>query len=388
MVRHPLIPVLIGSALMALACGKDGQNADTGIDLCDANTPVIAAPGGFGEESIQFTWSGTRAGSDGPWVYRRLPDNVISVGISVDTGEAWTGFGKLALDSEVFIDIGETSGWSSWGGAPFFHYPTPGGTVIFPIDHDTEPTDGGCLAFWPSSYDNVDGQEGTIRLVARTGAIGGQINLNIVLVGGVEIYQEELDAVISRIDQVWTGAGGPAVGSVSLWSIDGDDTPVFDDYVAITSATVEGETQSLNFFLISYFSDEAGTLGVASGIPGPVSMTGAYGAGVVVAVDEHLNGAGTAVDTSLMGETMAHEGGHQMGLFHTTESDGSRTERLDDTPNCPESADGDNDNYFSAEECRNFDGRNFMFWVAGSFTQDEITADQTWVLNRSPATSN
>lgn len=387
MPRRPLVALIGLMSALTLACGK-GEDADTGIDLCGPNTPTLETQGGFGEESISFTWTGDRSGSWGPWMYRRLPDNLVSLGVSVDGREAWTGFGTLALDQEVFIDLGEDEGWSAWGDEPFFHYATPGATVIFPIDRDTEASDGACLSFWPTSADNVDGQEGTIRLVARTGAIGGSINLNIVLVGDVEIYEEELDAAVTRIQQVWNGEGGPRVGSVEIWTLEGDASPRFNDYLEITSAVVDGETQSLNFFLISYFSDEAGTLGVAAGIPGPVSMTGAWGAGVVVAVDEHLNGAGDALDTTLMGETMAHEGGHQMGLFHTTESDGSRTERLDDTPECPGSADRDNDDYFSAEECSDFDGRNFMFWVSGSFTQDQITADQTWVLNRSPAATN
>lgn len=384
MVRRPLVPVLIGCVILALACGKD-ESADTGIDLCDASTPTLEARGGFAEESIHFTWTGDRNGSWGPWIYRRLPDDLVSVGLSVDGGPAWTGFGMLALNDEVYIDLAESGGWSAWGGPPFYHYATPGAAVIFPINRETEPANGACLALWPTSADNVDGEEGTLRLVARTGAHGGAINLNIVLVGNVEIYQEELDEAVARIQHVWNGAGGPTVGSVELWTLEGDASPVFDDYLEITSAQVDGATQSLNFFLISYFSDSAGTLGVAAGIPGPVAMPGAWGSGVVVAVDEHLNGAGTALDTSLLGETMAHEGGHQMGLFHTTESDGSRYDRLGDTADCPASADRDNDNYFSAEECRDYDGANFMFWVSASFTQDEITADQTWVLNRSPA---
>ena len=128
MPRRPLVALIGLMSALTLACGK-GEDADTGIDLCSPNTPTLETQGGFGEESISFTWTGDRSGSWGPWMYRRLPDNLVSLGVSVDGREAWTGFGTLALDEEVFIDLGEDEGWSAWGDEPFFHYATPGATV-------------------------------------------------------------------------------------------------------------------------------------------------------------------------------------------------------------------------------------------------------------------
>ena len=71
------------------------------------------------------------------------------------------------------------------------------------------------------------------------------------------------------------------------------------------------------------------------------------------------------LDSQLLGETAAHEMGHQLGLFHTTESGGTVFDILTDTAECLNSTkDFDNNGKMSAEECEGYGGENLMFWTA------------------------
>jgi hypothetical protein len=72
---------------------------------------------------------------------------------------------------------------------------------------------------------------------------------------------------------------------------------------------------------------------------------------------------------------MAHEIGHYLGLFHTTETDGSTTDPLDDTPNCVGRA--------FPDACP--DLTNLMFPYAGS-DHTVITSDQAFQLAANPLT--
>lgn len=74
----------------------------------------------------------------------------------------------------------------------------------------------------------------------------------------------------------------------------------------------------------------SGVVGVASGIPGAVGVSGVRNAGVAVALT-----GDPAPSQNLSGLVMAHELGHFLGLWHTTERSG-QVDPLSDTPSCPE----------------------------------------------------
>ena len=93
-----------------------------------------------------------------------------------------------------------------------------------------------------------------------------------------------------------------------------------------------------------------------------------------------------------VGETAAHEMGHQIGLFHTTEKEGTVFDILSDTPECASSSqDNDSSGTLTAEECDGFGGDNLMFWTTWSSAsrsegkkQETLSIHQQYVLKYSP----
>jgi hypothetical protein len=109
----------------------------------------------------------------------------------------------------------------------------------------------------------------------------------------------------------------------------------------------------------------------AGGIPGPLGMQGTGASGIAIATDM------MAGDAPSLGRTLAHEIGHYLGLFHTSESNGVVLDTLDDTPECRVERDKDGDG-LSAADCEGFGADNLMFWAKSSGTM--LTAEQGKVL--------
>ena len=95
---------------------------------------------------------------------------------------------------------------------------------------------------------------------------------------------------------------------------------------------------------------------------------GTNSGGVVIVVGTHNTDHG--LDSEEMGKTIAHETGHSMGLYHTSERDGSQNDVITDTPRCGGGP---------PNGCP--DGQNIMFW---SGTGLDLSAGQAYVLLRSP----
>jgi hypothetical protein len=154
--------------------------------------------------------------------------------------------------------------------------------------------------------------------------------------------------------------------------------------------------QAMNFFFVQGFENQPGAVGVSGKIAGPAIIQGTRYSGVVTTTLDGPIGDLTQADLLIQGATMAHEGGHYSGLYHTTERFGAGAtgtglpawilvDPINDTPACPVTNDVNQDGMVGATECLNFDGMNLMFWLAeDGVVQDQLTEGQRFVLHRHP----
>lgn len=122
-----------------------------------------------------------------------------------------------------------------------------------------------------------------------------------------------------------------------------------------------------------------GILGEAGGIPGSLAPARRAVVGVGWLLHAGTDGSFDDTDIDGLGETMAHEIGHYVGLFHPIEMDSSGrptgyTDALSDTPDCDSSTD-----------CANALGTNLMYpyrtcFDANCTRQDLLTAQQETVI--------
>ena len=110
--------------------------------------------------------------------------------------------------------------------------------------------------------------------------------------------------------------------------------------------TLSKEGNALNFFLVDSITQGSSTtagevVGIDGTIAGPSSIGGTVHSGAVVNFSDYASGSGcsgapnfTKCGADVTAYITAHEGGHWMGLYHTTESIGGIYNPLSDSPQC------------------------------------------------------
>jgi hypothetical protein len=168
---------------------------------------------------------------------------------------------------------------------------------------------------------------------------GGTIDANVYMTGAGGLTRAEaessalLQGALERLAEHYAQVG-IALGEVTYFdiperfrtitSISGADN-MLSEMFALTGNGPPG----LNFFLVQRFDVfgglGAGIGGISGGLPGPALRTGSPRSGVAVAM------AAIQGDSATLAHVMAHEGGHYLGLFHTSEFFGGE-DPLSDTP--------------------------------------------------------
>ena len=202
----------------------------------------------------------------------------------------------------------------------------------------------------------------------------------------------DLSAALSVMSSIYSANGITLSINSTITISDSQYAAVSGTFTdATTSALVsQGGIAAVNLFFIEDYSGSwSGVLGNAAGIPGSMGIANAWN-GVLISLTTHATGS--TLDPQLLGETAAHEMGHQLGLFHTTEQGGTSFDILSDTAECPKSSmDNDSNGQMSAEECEGYGGENVMFWTAWSSSsrsagkkQETLSSYQQQVLKYSP----
>jgi hypothetical protein len=221
-----------------------------------------------------------------------------------------------------------------------------------------------------------------VIMVRRRGPqpTSGTLDVNLFVIEGAGIELPQLEEA-ARLFVQTMAAARITVGRVTLYTVTGasdllsvpSDTGIGSALRQVpTISSLADEPAAANiFFVREIASDDGGLYGISMGIPAALTIPGTISSGVIVNVSAHQTEAG--FDTRELGQTITHETGHSLGLYHTSERDGSSYDTITDTPQCV-GADP-----LDAAACP--DGANFMFWSGRDF---QVSGGQAYVLVRSP----
>jgi hypothetical protein len=247
---------------------------------------------------------------------------------------------------------------------------------------------------------------GSVRItsMARTER-GTRLDLNLYFVGAAELQPEGtrgpplLEAALEEVERIYEPAD-IFIGEVRQLDVPGAlpkrGSAAEQNQVAMGFARLISQYQvlpelpellrlsagaantALDVFFVSDIESTSGADvgGITAGTPLAFGMHGGPGSGIVIASDMYVL-PGHAKE---LGHVLAHELGHALGLFHTTETNGVVFDPLPDTPSCPLSQDENHDGSLDAAECAAHGGDNLMFPTSDA--GDTLSADQRDVLRQ------
>lgn len=227
----------------------------------------------------------------------------------------------------------------------------------------------------------------------KSGTLSDQPILYVQTFLAGKYTKSQVQPALERFVEIYS-QNGVAIELDTISEIEEGFSVVDADFA--NSNTIElvckGYIDAVNLFLIEDFTGEdENVLGIASGVPGPQGIWSGYN-GVLIGLTAHEITTGISNNTpsdpfhtSLLGETIAHEVGHWLGLYHTTETSGEEFDSLYDTSQCPIEMASTPRNGVSVQDCLERDGLNLMFWLGDpNYNQTVLTPDQLSVLKKAP----
>jgi hypothetical protein len=355
----------------------DENNACDGMDVqyVDLGTLSLAKSSGACDQTLNID----------------VPQNPLSVTIQLSP-VPYSGVGLCEIRAPDGSDLLAKTKVGARGGVFTFTFPNTPRTPITPGRY-TVALGSGVKA------DNVKA-EAYIKTGPATVA-KGTIGLNVHLVGvqGVSAATAPKDESITLLldtTKRLLERVGITLSDTTFYELKGRDArdfqiietfgfPLSEYDNLIKKTAVVAEPTRVNLFLIRQFGGNQGVIGVSAGLPGAFDAPGSTTSGVVAQVEF---GFGDWRDRSSLAFTagvIAHELGHYLGLFHTSEATGTEFDPIDDTPECPVGNDRNGDGEVGYNECGGKGIDNLMFWQAGSLNATfNLTADQGYVLLRNP----
>jgi hypothetical protein len=362
--------LLCGSVLALGACSSE-TSAD--LDQAFEQESVASTSEELGSRDVQSGLQTLQPNAQGA-VFLNFPADTLSFSVFA-TGSSSTRITSMVQPngSDLFQQLtpNQTDRYGvfaiNWGGvAPY----------VLPMTSSSNPSGG----TWSIKFENQQ----QAYLLTRTGALSANPTLKVYpFLTGTTYSSSALSSALSVFESIYA-SNGVTVNRQSVQTIYGASyTTVSASFTNSTTSAMVGTSSKADgvnlFFVEDFFS--ASYLGVAAGIPGVMGVRSSHN-GVLISLNAHK--VSGSLDSQLLGETIAHEAGHFLGLFHTTESNGYEHDPLSDTPEC---SSGDLD----AEDCIGQGAENLMFWSswssssrAGGKTQEVLSLQQQHVLKASP----
>jgi hypothetical protein len=320
---------------------------------------------------------------------------IVLVDVEVEPGDAsFQVTGEVGSHGRIsVIEITDPSGrqvthWEDWWDSSqslmdgFFGY-GPTTAVQWPVrDVDGELTPGTWqvrLQAHRPNYQPLAGEpvEVTTMVKADDDLANGDVVVQIVWADGVDGDPEvksNVEAAVERWREVWALYGLNLSESYVQSSLD----PGLDFFDAGSDevAALPKEGRALRLIVGDKVGNDNFTYGISAGIPGSATDTRHTYVVVSWLVHAGQDGVFNADETRLMGETMAHEVGHYMGLYHPVESSYTYWDALDDTVECR-----------NATQCEEQLGTNLMFPYSicngqGCVVTDQMSPGQVAVKQR------
>lgn len=317
------------------------------------------------------------------------------INVSVDVaGEAavlltaQTSDGSLVFIQEVVDPSGNTvfSAEDAWNDSAHSVtmgvYPFPTSSLNWPIDGSTLAAGNWqfLLGVVDSSYYYQAGVPVQVDLLLKNDASmsSGAVHINLVYAGAASADTELARAMVGATAH-WQTIYAEMGITVTFeeWTYDNGDLPGpglgnAEDFRAIAAST---EVRSVNVVLVPQIQDGDGLYGMAGGIPGPLVSTDRTAVVISALTSSGPDLTFSDEEERILAETMAHEVGHYLGLFHPVEMTWDTWDSLSDTPSCS-----------GESNCETSLGSNLMFpYPVCSYTscvqQGELTAEQSSVAN-------
>ncbi|MEY3212790.1 MAG: hypothetical protein RIT28_3271 [Pseudomonadota bacterium] len=206
----------------------------------------------------------------------------------------------------------------------------------------------------------------------------GVVKVRLVWAEGLDSrndLQQAVEGALVRWSEVWAAAG--LTIEVTEVSSDLDPELNVDSVAPFPNDAVDygGDDDDVTVVIGETINDIRGLYGQSGGVPGTLVSTANSAVYISWLTNAGRDGEFEEFEVLLLGETMAHEVGHYLGLFHPVEATYDYYDALEDTVECT-----------SYSKCESQLGENLMFpYPLCSFTdcepQGNLTVDQRAVMN-------
>ena len=178
-------------------------------------------------------------------------------------------------------------------------------------------------------------------------------------------FEEILDEAIAHWESLYSAYGITLDIEITPTSISGNIPSPYDGDASYYTLNALGDDSDILVLLGENIEGYTDIFGMAGSVPGTtmrhtigaIAVSWLYGAGP--------DGVFDSIDIRLLGETLAHEVGHYLGLPHVVEQSWAHYDALGDTIECT-----------SLEGCEGSFSTNIMFPYPVCTTQDCIVQDQ------------